>query len=75
MDGADLAEENAIALAKRLTKETGKMHVAHDDHFMSLVGGADWWEVRRYYFWIFYEVVASWWSPDGEVRTAFVERI
>ena len=69
MDGADLGHEKALALAERLTQETGKKHYVYDCHYTGLVGGYDWWEVREYSWFIFYRVVGSFWAPDGEVRS------
>ena len=72
IDGADLAEEKAERLAAQLTRDTRKYHYIKECHYTGLVGGSDWWEVRRLRWFVCYTVVASYWSPDGEERSCFV---
>lgn len=65
IEDMDRGEARAVAHANRLTRETGIKHRAVQRSWTGLVGGADWWEVHRLRFRLYWSHVASYNTFDG----------
>lgn len=73
LEGGDLGYNKANRMAGKLTNLTGKKYHIERCSWQGLVGGADWWEVRRSCLGFFYYTVAAFHLLDGERLSPEIE--